>query len=250
MRKFIFLIGFCLCFFPCILNNWQKEEQSKLIDTYSEKIRNIKSLPDKKKQAMKYNELLLLSKENLMNYNQLLSFNDLGMMGRIEIPKICVNLPIYHGTSENVLRCGIGHIQGSSLPIGGKSTRSLLSGHCGLPNSQLFTRLDELGKNDLFFIHILDQTLAYKIISIEKILPENTESLKIIKGKDLVSLITCTPYGINTHRLIVTGERIPYKKSIKNKIVKSPQSNREKFQGIIPFVLLFIACLERKYKNE
>ena len=152
----------------------------------------------------------ILSEEN---YENLLNLSGTtGVMGSIEIPKINVDIPIYHGTSEEVLASGVGHFQDSSLPVGGNNTRCILTGHRGLPNSKLFTRLDELEKEDLFFISTCGETLAYRITEIEVMEPEEAELLEILPEKDLCTLITCTPYGINTQRLVVTGERVPYEK--------------------------------------
>ena len=159
-------------------------------------------------------------------------------MGSIEIPRISVNLPIYHGTSDEVLSSGVGHVLGSSLPIGGADTRSLLTAHRGLPNSKLFTRLDEIIEGDLFFIRVQNNTLAYKVNKIEVINPEEVEKLKIKENEDLISLITCTPYGINTHRLVVTGERVPFDKEEYENIDKKVMSFREIAFTIIPLALL------------
>ena len=181
----------------------------------------------------------LLSDEN---YESLLN-SGTGIMGNIEIPKISVNLPIYHGTSEEVLSNGIGHLQGTSLPIGGMNTRSVLTGHRGLPNAKLFTRLDEMEKGDLFYLNIFGKTLAYQVNKIEIIEPEDMESLGIAEGKDLVSLVTCTPYGLNTHRLIVTGERIEYEKQVKERIKPELFSVREFFFMALPFLMILIQII-------
>ena len=142
--------------------------------------------------------------------NQTLNMEGSGVMGSIEIPKIHVFLPIYHGTSSDVLEVGVGHLQGSSLPVGGDTTHSILTGHRGLPSAELFTNLDQLEEGDIFYIHILRKTLAYKIYNIETILPEEVENLVIEEGKDLITLVTCTPYGINSHRLLLHAERTVY----------------------------------------
>ena len=161
-------------------------------------------------------------------------------MGSIEIPSINVNLPIYHGTSDEVLSAGVGHLNGSSLPIGGVNTKSILTAHRGLPSSKLFTRLDELVEGDLFFIRVLNETLAYKVNDIQVIEPEDVAGLEIEEGKDLVSLITCTPYGLNTHRLVVTGERTEYEPAIYENIESKNMSIREYVFLAIPFVFLTI----------
>ena len=146
-------------------------------------------------------------------YESLLNVDGSGTMGVIEIPKIGVRLPIYHGTSEEVLQKGAGHLEGSSLPIGGTDTHTCISAHRGLPEKTMFTNLDQLEEGDCFFLDVLGETLCYRIYEIETVRPENTESLSIQQEKDLATLITCTPYGINTHRLYLHGERIPYEEA-------------------------------------
>ena len=144
------------------------------------------------------------------NYKEVLNVSDDGVMGYVEIPKISVYLPIYHGTSDEVLEKGVGHIQNTSVPIGGNSTHSILTGHTGLPNAELFTRLDELGIDDIFYIHVLDDVLTYKVFETKVILPDKIDELRILNGKDYVTLVTCTPYGVNSHRLLVKAERVEY----------------------------------------
>ena len=143
-------------------------------------------------------------------YNNILSLEGSGIMGYVKIPCISVDLPIYHGTSTEVLERGIGHLAASSFPIGGKSTHAVLTGHTGLSSAKLFTDLTEMKKGDLFFIHVLDKKLAYRVDQINVIRPENTRKLQIIDGKDYVTLLTCTPYGVNDHRLLVRGIRTEY----------------------------------------
>ena len=144
------------------------------------------------------------------NYKEVLNVSDDGVMGYVEIPKISVYLPIYHGTSDEVLEKGVGHIQNTSVPIGGNSTHSILTGHTGLPNAELFTRLDELGIDDIFYIHVLGDVLTYKVFETKVILPDKIDELRILNGKDYVTLVTCTPYGVNSHRLLVKAERVEY----------------------------------------
>lgn len=143
-------------------------------------------------------------------YEDLLDLNGNGMMGYIIIPKLNVELPIYHGVEEKVLQVGVGHLENTSLPVGGESTHASLSGHRGLPSAKLFTDLDQMEVGDQFYIKVLGETLAYEVHSVETVLPHETESLAIQAGEDLVTLITCTPYGINSHRLLVHAHRIPY----------------------------------------
>ena len=169
-----------------------------------------------------------------------------GVMGVIVIPKISVKLPIYHGTEEDVLAVGAGHMEGSALPVGGENTRCVITGHRGLPNSKLFTRLDELKKEDLFFLDVCGRTLAYEVSKIEVIEPEITEVLEPEKGEDLVSLITCTPYGLNTHRLVVTGKRVPYRESERKNLPKKVPSIRELFFDGLPAAFLVSVFVPKK----
>ena len=176
-----------------------------------------------------------------------------GVMGSIEIPKIGVDLPIYHGTDDDVLSNGIGHLEGTSLPVGGASTHCVLTGHRGLPNSKLFTRLDEIEENDLFYLNIFGETLAYKVNQIEVIEPDEVDKLNIQEGKDLVSLITCTPYGLNTHRLVVTGERVSYEKKVYENIKPNMLSGRELIFGALPFIFIgiqLISFIRQKMKER
>lgn len=149
-------------------------------------------------------------------YKKILDINKDGVMGIIDIPKLKLSLPIYHGTSEEVLQKGAGHLEGTSIPIGGVSTHACISAHRGLPNKKMFTNLDEMKEDDIFLLSIMGEKLAYKVIDVQVVLPSDIRSLRIQKGKDLVTLITCTPYGVNTHRLNVTGERTTYKEDMEN----------------------------------
>ena len=143
-------------------------------------------------------------------YDEVLDPNGDGLMGSIEIPKIQAKLAIYHGLSKNVLEKGVGHVEGTSLPIGGESTHAVLAAHRGLPNAKLFTDLDQMEVGDIFILHILGKNLAYKVDQIKTVLPEETSELDIVEGEDYVTLVTCTPYGVNTHRLLVRGTRTEY----------------------------------------
>ena len=185
------------------------------------------------------------------SYNSILDITGKGIIGTIEIPKIDVNLPIYHGTDDDVLSNGIGHIQTSSFPVGGINTRTVVSGHRGLPNAKLFTRLDELVKNDLFYFKVGGKTLAYQIYKIEIVKKEEApDVLGIEEGKDLATLITCTPYGINTHRLILTGKRVPYSEKKKEAIEPEMMSWRELLFTALPFVIVFILLVKYVLKKR
>ncbi|MCD8138100.1 MAG: class C sortase [Parabacteroides gordonii] len=160
-----------------------------------------------------YEEVLT---EEVGDYESLLNMTDDGVMGSIEIPSIDVSLPIYHGTSDEVLDKGVGHMEGTSLPVGGESTHCVLTGHTGLSNAKLFTDLTEMEEGDIFFLHIFGETLAYEVDQIKVVLPTELDDLYITDGKDYCTLITCTPYGINSHRLLVRGIRTDYQKAVEN----------------------------------
>ena len=251
LKKLSFVIGLILCSYPLISGIVQGQAQKGTVATYQKMIDNSSdsSIEELLSRAKEYNEVLFESLTKLSsdkisvlseeNYNSTLDVGN-GVMGSIEIPCINVNLPIYHGTIDEVLSAGVGHLNGSSLPIGGVNTKSILTAHRGLPSSKLFTRLDELVEGDLFFIRVLNETLAYKVNDIQVIEPEDVAGLEIEEGKDLVSLITCTPYGLNTHRLVVTGERTEYEPAIYESIESKNMSIREYVFLAIPFVFLTI----------
>ena len=253
LLRIIFLAGFLLLLYPLISNMVHQRQQSDAVASYDSAVsnRSEEEIQEILNQATEYNNMLFQSNGAIVDnmdtsilsdesYNSLLNQAN-GIMGSIEIPKIDVDLPIYHGTEDDVLSVGVGHIQGTSLPVGGENTHCVLSGHRGLPGSSLFTRLDEMKEGDLFFLSVMGETLAYKVYDIQVVDPDNTEVLEITAGKDDVSLVTCTPYGLNTHRLVVTGERVPYKESEYNSIGSELPSLRELLFIAIPFVLLAVA---------
>lgn len=212
------IIGLCLLLYPTISDYWNSFHQSRAIATYVESVAQIDNshYTALLEHARAYNGELaqqtdadwMLTEEELARYASILDVSGTGIMCSIEIPKIKVNLPIYHGVDEGVLQIAVGHIPGSSLPIGGESTHSVLSGHRGLPSARLFTDLDKLVVGDTFLINVLDEVLTYEVDQILIVEPYDLSSLEIIPGADLVTLVTCTPYGINTHRLLVRGHRI------------------------------------------
>lgn len=253
LLRIIFLAGFLLLLYPLISNMVHQRQQSDAVASYDSAVsnRSEEEIQEILNQATEYNNMLFQSNGAIVDnmdtsilsdesYNSLLNQAN-GIMGSIEIPKIDVDLPIYHGTEDDVLSVGVGHIQGTSLPVGGENTHCVLSGHRGLPGSSLFTRLDEMKEGDLFFLSVMGETLAYKVYDIQVVDPDNTEVLEITAGKDDVSLVTCTPYGLNTHRLVVTGERVPYEESEYNSIGSELPSLRELLFIAIPFVLLAVA---------
>ena len=253
LLRIIFLAGFLLLLYPLISNMVHQRQQSDAVASYDSAVsnRSKEEIQEILNQATEYNNMLFQSNGAIVDnmdtsilsdesYNSLLNQAN-GIMGSIEIPKIDVDLPIYHGTEDDILSVGVGHIQGTSLPVGGENTHCVLSGHRGLPGSSLFTRLDEMKEGDLFFLSVMGETLAYKVYDIQVVDPDNTEVLEITAGKDDVSLVTCTPYGLNTHRLVVTGERVPYEESEYNSIGSELPSLRELLFIAIPFVLLAVA---------
>lgn len=261
ITNIFFFIGIMLCLYPIVSRIFSSITQQTLISTHESIVmKNTGEMKQILTNAQKYNSLLNGAKSTinsispkdmkiLNEYNKQLNINGDGIMGTIEIPKINVNLPIYHGTSDRVLSKGVGHFEESSLPVGEENTRTILTGHRGLPNAKLFTRLDEVKKEDLFFIRVCGETLAYKVKKIEVINPEDVEKLSIIPQKDLVSLVTCTPYGVNTHRLVVTGERVPYKEKMENTVKKNLFSFYELCFTILPIILIVI-MIWKKYKER
>ena len=213
----ILLAGLSLLLYPSVSDYWNSFHQTRAISTYSENVANLdrEQYDEIWAAAAKYNASLnqrsnayLLSEEQKQEYEQLLNVSGLGVMGYIEIPEIDVSLPIYHGTEESVLQIAVGHLEWSSLPVGGESTHCVLSGHRGLPSAKLFTHLDKLVEGDIFMLRVLDEVLTYEVDQILIVEPQETASLRIVEGKDYCTLVTCTPYGINTHRLLVRGHRI------------------------------------------
>jgi len=211
-----FFIGLLTLFYPSLSNYYNEKKQSRMISNYENIINsnNFIDFEKEKESAINYNIALSKIKEPLLNYDRLNNYYDLlninkdGMMGYITIEKIKVELPIYHGTSNEVLNSSVGHIEGSSLPVGGLTTHSVLSAHRGLPSAKLFTNLDRLEIGDIFKITILDEVLTYQVDKIVIVKPNNRDNIKIEENKDYITLLTCTPYGINTHRLLVRGVRI------------------------------------------
>ena len=213
----VFAAGISLLLYPTISDWWNSFHQTQVITTYSNEVDNLneETYAALLESAEEYNEWLFtsghglgLDDDELEEYEAQLSFGTTSVIAYIEIPKIDVYLPIYHGTSDSVLSSGIGHLEGSSLPVGGMSTHCVLSGHRGLVSSKLFTDIDELEIGDTFIIHVLGETLTYEVDQILIVLPTETSALQIEEGEDLVTLLTCTPYGINTHRLLVRGHRV------------------------------------------
>lgn len=210
------LAGIGLIAYPTVSDWWNQMHQSYAIADYMESMQNLEiDYELLKREAKEYNESLLqneehwkMDKQSRRRYQSLLNVTGNGIMGSLSIPKIEVALPIYHGTEESVLQIAIGHLEGSSLPVGGMSTHCVLSAHTGLPSAKLFTNLDQMEKGDLFTIQVLDEVLAYEVDQILVAEPNEMEYLEVEEGKDYCTLLTCTPYGINSHRLLVRGHRV------------------------------------------
>lgn len=254
----IFIMGLAMVCYPIISNHIESSEQESLIKTYESAVNELDD-DDKYleiEKAEKWNEALYTKQsglpygEDLGDYSDILSIGEEGLIGSIQIPSISVNMPIYHGTDDKVLSVGAGHLEDTSLPVGGTNTHCVLTGHRGLPSSELFTRLDELQEGDLFFINVLDRTLTYQIDSIQVVYPEilDQNGFPIVLGEDRVTLMTCTPYGINTQRLLVSGHRVADEEindvqqtidAIKKKI----PSKREIIFYIIPVVFIILGIV-------
>ena len=224
IRIFVFLVALSVLLYPTVSNYLYEKNSSRAISLYDEAAAK---LSRERRQALleearAYNARLVgntsvegdtfetSKEETSAEYSQLLNMDSSGMMGSVIIPEIDEELPIYHPTSEAVLQKGVGHFPSSSLPVGGDSTHAVLTGHRGLPSKKLFTDLDKIVEGDVFYIRILEETLAYQVDQILTVLPQETQALQIEEGKDYVTLVTCTPYAVNTHRLLIRGHRIPY----------------------------------------
>lgn len=216
-----------LTLYPVISNYVNQKYASEIFTAYQEVIAQTDNtvLLQERGKAIAYNQTLIprtgsdgsYTQEALQSasgeYNSMLNLAGDGIMGYIEIPKINVHLPIYHGTGDSSLSKGVGHLLGSSLPVGGESTHSILSGHSGMASQTMFTDLEQLGIGDVFYLYVLGDVLAYQVMEINTVLPSDTSLLGIWEGEDCCTLVTCTPYGVNTHRLLITGSRIPYEEA-------------------------------------
>ena len=256
-RNLLFWAGFLICIFPVISNIVERQRQADAVATYRQTMEkeDEKEIEEKWRQANEYNEMLFQAKGGIVEeteekkYEELLNIHGTDIMGSLEIPKIQVELPIYHGTEDEVLSNGIGHLEGTSLPIGGENTHSVLTGHRGLPSSKLLVRLDEMKIGDLIFIHTYKEVMAYKVEDIMVVKPEDTAWMEIKGEKDLVSLVTCTPFGINSHRLIVTGHRVDYKEKEYIKIKPQLPSVREIIVTVFP-ILFVVSIVVIEIKNR
>ena len=259
-----FITGLSLLLYPTVSNYWNSQHQTQAVVDYTERI---EKMDDSEKlnevdRAKGYNSSLVDNgrrfspgKEEDLLYRSILSTDDNGMIGYITIPELRLKLAIYHGVDESVLQVGIGHIGGSSLPVGGENTHCVLSGHRGLPSAKLFTDIDKLELGDVFMLHVYDELLTYEIDQILIVEPEDYSALAIEEGKDYCTLVTCTPYGINTHRLLVRGHRVE-NKVIEGTRVTSDAIKVNKYLVIagLSLLLLFVyylfVLIVRLYKKK
>lgn len=274
----ILLGGIFLTAYPYLYNAYTEKHQSQVTDKYAETVEKFspEEISSIKSVVTEYNKSLLTESAVLTDpfdpdilknhdsdaYAEYLNVDGDGTIAVLQIPKIKLKLPVYHGTSEEVLVKGLGQLESTSLPIGGESTHSVITGHTGLPDNKLFTDLTEIVEGDVFYINVLGGTIAYEVDHIEIVKPEYTKLLQIEKGKDYVSLLTCYPYGINSHRLIVRGVRVPYEEAkVQEQAMEetnqgSSQWNREYFKTVIICVagygVIFIAfiVIRRKIANN
>lgn len=223
----VFLLALGLTLYPLISNQYNQQHQSQIHTAYQEQVEQMEDadILIARTMAVAYNEALkpevqdrdAYSRDALLvaaqDYDSQLDITGSGIMGYVNIPKISVTLPIYHGTDSNTLSAGIGHLLGSSLPIGGESTHTILTAHSGMASQKMFSDLDQLGEGDVFYLEVLDEVLAYQVDAINTVLPHDTTYLGITTGEDYCTLVTCTPFGVNTHRLLVRGSRILYEEA-------------------------------------
>ena len=256
-----FLVGICILLYPAFSDFWNSKTQSRAITDYESVLDNLDETDYNAifEQAHAYNKALyetnypLMDYKNVPGYYDTLRITDNDMIGYLKIDRIGVELPIYHGTSDDVLNRGVGHLEGSSLPIGGENTHSIMSAHRGLPSSKLFTDLDRMEIGDTFQIIILDQVLTYQVDFIKVIEPTDVSDLQIIEGGDYCTLFTCTPYGINTHRLLVRGVRI---ETIKEKPIIYVSNEAFRIEPLLvtpavaaPMLLVLLIHLLVKYRE-
>lgn len=271
----LFLAGLSLLLYPLVANQWNNYRQSKLISEYETVVKDEsrKGTINYQKEwdrAHAYNQALLpsilpdsfaiaaASDEPGEEYMSCLNILTDEMMGYVEIPKINIKIPIFHTTSEEVLSKGAGHLEGSSLPVGGENTHSVISAHRGLPSASLFTDLDQLEDGDHFLIRVLDQTLCYEVDQIHIVEPENTSDLAVEPGQDLVTLLTCTPYAVNTKRLLVRGHRVPYEEeTIEKEEKESPMSLYTNYLlwvvvglAVTAVLIIFLWQYDKRYKRK
>lgn len=259
----LFVIGLSLLLYPTLSDYWNSLHQSAAISDYADNVADLskENYDELWTAAKSYNASLvprfnafLLTDEQKEQYDSLLNVSGLGIMGYIEIPEINCSLPIYHGTDESVLQIAVGHISWSSLPTGGESTHCVLSGHRGLPSAKLFTNLDKLTEGSTFMLRVLDEVLTYEVDQILTVLPDEVDALQIVEGDDLCTLVTCTPYGINSHRLLVRGHRIENVEAAKTARATADAIQIEPLlvapAVAIPFLILLMIPLFTKHRKK
>ncbi|MDY5636713.1 MAG: class C sortase [Streptococcus orisratti] len=250
---FILLIGLSLLLYPTVSDYWNSFHQSKAVAGYVEKVEDMsQEETDKMLDAARaYNQSLPqgvipdlnLSAEQKSAYNKVLNVTDAGIMAYVEIPKLNTTMPIYHGTDDAILQVAIGHIPGTSLPVGDQGTHAVISGHRGLPSAKLFTDIDQLVEGDTFLIQVMDETLTYEVDQILTVTPDDVSALAIDPNQDYVTLVTCTPYGVNSHRLLVRGHRIANKAKTARVTSEASQVEPLLVSPVIGTLLLFILLL-------
>ena len=255
----VFITGLSLLLYPTVSNYWNSLHQSRVVANYSDTMAKL-SKQDKQAEidrAVEYNSRLASnggrftpSDSELSEYKSLLNADGTGMMGYVTIPKIQVKLAIYHTVDESVLQIGVGHLEGSSLPVGGASTHCVISSHRGLPSAKLFTDLDKLKKGDYFYLHVYDKVLAYQVDNIAIVEPNDYGLLEIEEGKDLCTLFTCTPYGINTHRLLVRGHRVENMMDEKNLTADAAKVNPLVVASVFGLILYGIGYVVYRMKRK
>ena len=235
-----FLIGLGITFYPMLSSRWNAYRESRLVSEYQKHIDSdagSERYREMIEKAQAYNQTLDVPsvpdafsiRDGIQDkeYEALLNESGTGLIGTVEIPAININIPIYHYTTSDSLEKGAGHLLGSALPVGGESTHCVISAHRGLPNQKLFTDLNLMESGDVFYFHVLDQTFAYKVDQILTIEPAEVESLSVVYGKDYATLVTCTPYAVNTHRLLVRGYRIPYSDEEYEEVVQNVEQRTD-----------------------
>lgn len=247
----VFLIGLSLVLYPTVSNYLKTLAYHRAIDDFRSTVAAIddETYEDILTDALARNQKLLargnvratLTDEELAEYDSLLRIDETGIMGYVVIPKLDLSLPIYHGTDDAVLQDGIGHLEGSSLPIGGEGTHAILSGHRGLPSSKLFTNIDQLEVGDTFTVRVLRGVLTYRVDKIQTVLPNEVNALQIVEGEDYCTLLTCTPYGVNSHRLLVRGRRIPTPSGEDAEVFDTLISEQNKADDRLPITVVAIA---------
>lgn len=261
MTGILFLLGVFILLYPTVSDYVNSLSQAEVVENYSDEVTRMElaKLEQEIQRARDYNDNLAktividpftesMNEELSADYASILNVN--GQMGVISIPEINVELPIYHGTGPEVLQKGVGHLQNTSLPVGGEGTHAVLSGHRGLPEAKLFSDLDEMEIGDKFYIKVLNQTLAYKVDQIKVVEPHQTEALQPVEGEDYVTLVTCTPYAVNTHRLLVRGKRAPFTSEAEEELVWQAESMKQSgsrkllfFGAVILVTLIFFYFL-------